>query len=185
LVFSFLFYFIYFFFQQSLRFDQPSLSLSLSLLSLVFFSKKEESKKMYRSILNTSSRRLINQSLFPSRSSLLNKVTTTKRFYAAKEIRFGADARAAMLVGVEKLASAVAVTLGPKGRNVLLEQSFGAPKITKDGVTVAKHIEFKDKYQNIGAQLVRDVANNTNDAAGDGTSFFLKKIQNFFFPSFF
>lgn len=93
-----------------------------------------------------------------------------KRFFAAKDIRFGTEARAAMLTGVEKLAQAVAVTLGPKGRNVVLEQSFGAPKITKDGVTVAKHIEFKDRLQNLGAQLVRDVASKTNDIAGDGTT---------------
>ncbi|KAA0158128.1 hypothetical protein FNF31_05543 [Cafeteria roenbergensis] len=87
-----------------------------------------------------------------------------------KEVKFGAEARALMLVGVDKLADAVQVTLGPKGRNALLDQSFGAPKITKDGVTVAKHIEFKDKMQNMGAQLVRQVASKTNDIAGDGTT---------------
>ena len=75
-----------------------------------------------------------------------------------------------MLAGVDKLADAVQVTLGPKGRNALLDQSFGAPKITKDGVTVAKSIEFKDRFMNMGAQLVRQVASKTNDVAGDGTT---------------
>ena len=75
-----------------------------------------------------------------------------------------------MLAGVNRLADAVQVTLGPKGRNVILEQNFGSPKITKDGVTVAKHIELEDKFENMGAKLVQDVANKTNDAAGDGTT---------------
>ena len=108
----------------------------------------------------------------------------------AKDVRFGADVRALMLQGVDILADAVAVTMGPKvwivvflsrsmigwwcfcsqGRNVILEQSWGSPKITKDGVTVAKGIELKDKFQNIGAKLVQDVANNTNEQAGDGTT---------------
>lgn len=88
----------------------------------------------------------------------------------AKDIKFGADARAQMLTGVDVLADAVAVTMGPKGRNVIIEQSWGSPKITKDGVTVAKSIELKDKFQNIGAKLVMDVANNTNEEAGDGTT---------------
>jgi chaperonin GroEL len=91
------------------------------------------------------------------------------RLYS-KEIKFGADARAHMLRGVERLSDAVATTLGPKGRNVVIEQSFGAPKITKDGVTVAKAIDFKDKYENLGAQLVKGVASKTNDQAGDGTT---------------
>lgn len=86
----------------------------------------------------------------------------------AKDVKFGADVRAMMLQGVDILADAVAVTMGPKGRNVILEQSWGSPKITKDGVTVAKGIELKDKFQNIGAKLVQDVANNTNEEAGDG-----------------
>jgi chaperonin GroEL len=94
---------------------------------------------------------------------------TSCRFYA-KDIKFGAEARSLLLQGVEKLASAVAVTLGPKGRNVILDQSYGSPKITKDGVTVAKSIELKDIYQNLGAQLVKDVANKTNEQAGDGTT---------------
>ena len=89
---------------------------------------------------------------------------------SAKNILFGSDARAKMLTGVNKLADAVRVTLGPKGRNVVMDKSFGAPRITKDGVTVAKEIEFKEKFENMGAQLVRDVANKTNDTAGDGTT---------------
>eukprot|EP00250_Pteridium_aquilinum_P001919 c12125_g2_i1 orf=203-559(+) len=90
------------------------------------------------------------------------------RQYAAKDIRFGIEARALMLQGVEQLADAVKVTMGPKGRNVVIEQSFGAPKVTKDGVTVAKSIEFKEKVKNLGASLVKQVANATNDVAGDG-----------------
>ncbi|KAJ9154065.1 hypothetical protein P3X46_027443 [Hevea brasiliensis] len=92
------------------------------------------------------------------------------RNYAAKDIKFGVEARALMLKGVEALADAVQVTMGPKGRNVVIEQSFGAPKVTKDGVTVAKSIEFKDKVKNVGASLVKQVANATNDVAGDGTT---------------
>lgn len=90
--------------------------------------------------------------------------------FSGKDIRFGTDARTLMLDGCERLADAVQVTLGPKGRNVIIDQSFGAPKITKDGVTVAKSIEFSDKYQNMGASLVKQVANKTNDIAGDGTT---------------
>jgi chaperonin GroL len=89
---------------------------------------------------------------------------------SGKVIKFGVEGRALMLEGVNKLADAVQVTLGPKGRNVIIDQSFGAPKITKDGVTVAKNIEFECKYQNMGAQLVRQVASSTNDTAGDGTT---------------
>ena len=89
---------------------------------------------------------------------------------AAKEVRFGADARARMLRGVDILADAVKVTLGPKGRNVVLEKSFGAPRATKDGVTVAKEIELADRFENMGAQMVREVASKTNDVAGDGTT---------------
>ncbi|XP_050426990.1 heat shock protein 60A-like [Adelges cooleyi] len=88
----------------------------------------------------------------------------------AKDVKFGAEVRKRMLEGVDVLADAVAVTMGPKGRNVILEQCWGTPKITKDGVTVAKSIELEDKFQNIGARLVQDVANNTNDQAGDGTT---------------
>ena len=89
---------------------------------------------------------------------------------AAKEVKFEADARARMLAGVDVLADAVKVTLGPKGRNVVLDKSFGAPRITKDGVTVAKEIELSDKFENMGAQMLREVASKTNDEAGDGTT---------------
>ncbi|MGB8632542.1 MAG: chaperonin GroEL [Xanthobacteraceae bacterium] len=89
---------------------------------------------------------------------------------AAKDVKFSGDARERMLRGVETLANAVRVTLGPKGRNVVIEKSFGAPRITKDGVTVAKEIELEDKFENMGAQMVREVAQKTNDQAGDGTT---------------
>ena len=89
---------------------------------------------------------------------------------AAKDVRFSSDAREKMLRGVDILANAVKVTLGPKGRNVILDKSFGAPRITKDGVTVAKEIELDDKFENMGAQMVREVASKTNDKAGDGTT---------------
>jgi chaperonin GroEL len=89
---------------------------------------------------------------------------------AAKDVRFSADARDRMLRGVDILANAVKVTLGPKGRNVVIDKSFGAPRITKDGVTVAKEIELEDKFENMGAQMVREVASKTNDTAGDGTT---------------
>src|SRR3989338_4867754 len=88
----------------------------------------------------------------------------------AKQIIFSDEARAAILKGVNKLADAVKVTLGPKGRNALLDKKFGAPTITKDGVTVAKEIELKDPYENMGAQLVKEVASKTSDVAGDGTT---------------
>ncbi|KHO02050.1 Heat shock protein 60 precursor (Antigen HIS-62) [Metarhizium album ARSEF 1941] len=90
--------------------------------------------------------------------------------FAHKELKFGVDGRAALLVGVDTLAKAVATTLGPKGRNVLIESSFGSPKITKDGVTVAKAVSLKDKFENLGARLLQDVASKTNDVAGDGTT---------------
>src|SRR2546427_9220415 len=89
---------------------------------------------------------------------------------AAKEVKFSGEARDKMLRGVDILANAVKVTLGPKGRNVVLDKSFGAPRITKDGVTVAKEIELEDKFENMGAQMVREVAQKTNDQAGDGTT---------------
>ncbi len=89
---------------------------------------------------------------------------------AAKDLKFGSDAREKLLAGVEKLADAVRVTLGPKGRNVVIDKSFGAPRITKDGVTVAKEIELADKFENMGAQMLREVASKTNDMAGDGTT---------------
>src|SRR2546426_11571236 len=89
---------------------------------------------------------------------------------AAKQIAFDQEARDAMRRGVGKLARAVKVTLGPKGRNVILQKSFGSPTVTKDGVTVAREIELEDKYENMGAQMVKEVAAKTNDVAGDGTT---------------
>src|SRR6201990_556137 len=89
---------------------------------------------------------------------------------AAKDVKFSGDARDRMLRGVDVLANAVKVTLGPKGRNVVIEKSFGAPRITKDGVTVAKEIELDDKFENMGAQMLREVASKANDNAGDGTT---------------
>src|SRR3989339_206753 len=88
----------------------------------------------------------------------------------AKQILYSEKARQAIKAGVVKLANAVKVTLGPKGRNVVLDKGFGAPTITKDGVTVAKEIELEDKFENIGAELIKEVANKTNDVAGDGTT---------------
>ena len=87
-----------------------------------------------------------------------------------KEICFGIDARKKLLKGCDKLADAVQLTLGPKGRNVVIDKGYGSPKITKDGVTVAKEIDFSNKYMNIGASLIKEVANKTNDEAGDGTT---------------
>src|SRR6187431_877042 len=89
---------------------------------------------------------------------------------AAKDVKFSRDARERILRGVDILADAVKVTLGPKGRNVVIDKSFGAPRITKDGVTVAKEIELKDKFENMGAQMLREVASKTSDIAGDGTT---------------
>ncbi|KAJ0606236.1 putative chaperonin Cpn60/TCP-1 family, groEL-like apical domain superfamily [Helianthus annuus] len=121
---------------------------------------------MYRFALNLASKSRIASNRTQQISSKLN----WSRNYAAKDIKFGVDARALMLRGVEELADAVRVTMGPKGRNVVIEQSYGAPKVTKDGVTVAKSIEFNDKVKNVGASLVKQVANATNDVAGDGTT---------------
>ena len=101
-----------------------------------------------------------------ARKALLTQANRT----FAKDIKFGTEARALMLEGVDKLADAVQVTLGPRGRNVVMDRTFGAPKITKDGVTVAKDIEFKDRYHNMGASLVKQVASKVNDEAGDGTT---------------
>ena len=89
---------------------------------------------------------------------------------AAKEVKFSDDARQRMMKGVNVLADAVKITLGPKGRNVVLEKSFGAPTITKDGVSVAKEIELNDRFENMGAQMVKEVASHTSDEAGDGTT---------------
>lgn len=108
-----------------------------------------------------------------SRAARARLAPSTSRIQSrgfAKDVKFGSDARAAMLVGVDRLADTVQTTLGPRGRNVVLEQSFGAPKVTKDGVTVAKAIEFADPIENLGALLVRQVASKTNDVAGDGTT---------------
>ena len=88
----------------------------------------------------------------------------------AKIVKFDTEARTKMLKGVDTLANAVKVTLGPKGRNVVMDKSYGAPKITKDGVSVAKEIELDDKFENMGAQMVKEVASKTNDEAGDGTT---------------
>merc|ERR550537_380838 len=104
-------------------------------------------------------------------STLRSRVPRTSRaFAAAKEITHSADARARMLGGANKLADAVSVTLGPKGRNVVIDQSFGAPRITKDGVSVAKAIDLEDKMANVGANLIKQVSSKTNDVAGDGTT---------------
>ena len=89
---------------------------------------------------------------------------------SAKDVKFGDDARARMVNGVNVLANAVKITLGPKGRNVVLDKSFGAPTVTKDGVSVAKEIELEDKFENMGAQMVKEVASQTSDVAGDGTT---------------
>ncbi len=102
--------------------------------------------------------------------ALCEKSGAEKRMIMAKDIKFGADARAALEAGVDKLADTVKVTLGPKGRNVVLDKSFGAPLITNDGVTIAKDIELEDGFENMGAQLVKEVATKTNDVAGDGTT---------------
>ncbi|RZC56352.1 hypothetical protein C5167_015218 [Papaver somniferum] len=121
---------------------------------------------MYRAVANLASKARIAKNA----SQQIGTRASWTRNYAAKDIKFGVEARAMMLKGVEDLADAVKVTMGPKGRNVVIEQSFGAPKVTKDGVTVAKSIEFKDRVKNIGASLVKQVANATNDVAGDGTT---------------
>lgn len=105
-----------------------------------------------------------------ARSGARRGSLTTVRHFSHKELKFGVEGRAALLKGVETLAKAVSVTLGPKGRNVLIEQSFGAPKITKDGVTVARSITLEDKFENMGARLLQEVASKTNETAGDGTT---------------
>jgi len=110
-----------------------------------------------------------------TKSAFLNRpaqqlVATQRMNFAGKDIKFGTDARALMLEGCDMLADAVQVTLGPRGRNVVIDKTFGTPKITKDGVTVAKDIEFSNRYQNIGANLVKQVASKANDEAGDGTT---------------
>nr|XP_043619220.1 chaperonin CPN60-2, mitochondrial-like [Erigeron canadensis] len=121
---------------------------------------------MYRFAVNLASKSRVVR----NHSQQLSSRIGWSRNYAAKDIKFGVEARGLMLRGVEDLANAVQVTMGPKGRNVVIEQSYGAPKVTKDGVTVAKSIEFKDRVKNVGASLVKQVANATNDVAGDGTT---------------
>jgi len=120
---------------------------------------------MYRCALQT-------QAANVGKTMMNRNLNLAYRAYAsgAKDIRFGADARAAMLSGVNKIADAVQVTLGPKGRNVVIQKPYGAPQITKDGVTVAKHVTLENNIEDLGAQMVRNVANKTNDAAGDGTT---------------
>src|SRR6202051_1256187 len=105
-----------------------------------------------------------------SRGLLGSEQLKTEIIMSAKEVKFGVDARDKMLRGGDILNNAVKVTLGPKGRNVLLDKSFGAPRMTKDGVTVAKEIELDDKFENMGAQMVREVASKSSDFAGDGTT---------------
>ncbi|GME86068.1 unnamed protein product [Ambrosiozyma monospora] len=105
-----------------------------------------------------------------ARPQLKKTAASLARNYSHKQLKFGVEGRAALLKGVETLADAVSVTLGPKGRNVLIEQPFGAPKITKDGVTVAKSVILEDKFENLGAKLLQDVASKTNESAGDGTT---------------
>ncbi|CAD6205267.1 unnamed protein product [Miscanthus lutarioriparius] len=119
---------------------------------------------MYRAAASLASK--VRQAGSSSAARQVGSRLAWSRNYAAKDIKFGVEARALMLRGVEELADAVKVTMGPKGRNVVIEQSFGAPKVTKDGVTVAKSIEFKDRVKNVGASLVKQVANATNDTAG-------------------
>ena len=101
---------------------------------------------------------------------LIRNIKPATRFFSAKEIKFGSEARALMMEGCNKITDAVQVTLGPKGRNVVIDQTFGSPKITKDGVTVAQAISFAEKFENMGAQLVKSVAENANTKAGDGTT---------------
>ncbi|GAX76808.1 hypothetical protein CEUSTIGMA_g4254.t1 [Chlamydomonas eustigma] len=117
--------------------------------------------------MNIISRAVLGSGSKNQPQAFLNQIV---RAYASKDVRFGIECREAVLAGVNKLADAVQVTLGPKGRNVMIEQAYGGPKITKDGVTVAKAIELKDKFENIGASLVKQVASATNDVAGDGTT---------------
>jgi len=113
---------------------------------------------------------LAQRALLFNRASPQSLVAAQRMNFAGKDIKFGTEARALMLEGVDAMADAVQVTLGPRGRNVVLDRTFGVPKITKDGVTVAKDIEFTNRYHNIGANLVKQVASKTNDVAGDGTT---------------
>ena len=143
--------------------QKPSAKLGISTLSVVVIARESTDY-----LLSLASFRMIGR----NRSLVVRNFTKSfaTRNASGKVVKFGVEGRALMLQGVDMLADAVQVTLGPKGRNAILDQSFGPPKITKDGVTVAKHIEFKCRFQNMGAQLVRQVASKTNDAAGDGTT---------------
>jgi TCP-1/cpn60 chaperonin family len=122
-----------------------------------------------RSLLTRFGMSTFRSGLRPAESMAAQVKRRNKRM-AAKEVKFSLDAREKMLHGIDILANAVRVTLGPKGRNVVLDKSFGAPRITKDGVTVAKEIELEDKFENMGVQMVREVAAKTSDQAGDGTT---------------
>jgi len=133
-----------------------------SLKATIMFRAVHFAKK---AVVSTSSLKSINGMIKWKANNLNRKFATI-----GKDIRFGSEARSLIMRGVDKIADAVQVTLGPKGRNVAIEQSYGAPKITKDGVTVAKAIEFDDPFENIGAQLTKNVASKTNDIAGDGTT---------------
>lgn len=108
--------------------------------------------------------------MFSTISKKTSSVLHVQKYFAAKQLLFGTQARKKLLEGTRQLCNAVQVTLGPGGRNVLIDQSYGSPKITKDGVTVAKAVELPEKSVNIGASLVKDVANKANDEAGDGTT---------------
>ena len=108
--------------------------------------------------------------MFSTIAKRSNSLTHVPKYFAAKELLFSSQARKQLLEGCKQLSNAVQVTLGPGGRNVLIDQSFGSPKITKDGVTVAKAVDLPDKSVNIGATLVKNVANKANDEAGDGTT---------------
>lgn len=133
-------------------------------MQLIEQYKKFSTRKHYR----RKAVRMLRSSIVRSRATL--RPLLRRAYSSHKELKFGVEGRASLLKGVETLAEAVAATLGPKGRNVLIEQPFGPPKITKDGVTVAKSIVLKDKFENMGAKLLQEVASKTNEAAGDGTT---------------
>ncbi|KAF3590717.1 hypothetical protein DY000_02022678 [Brassica cretica] len=144
---------------------QISLVRTICSLGVVVFFLPPQSPCSFRFVSNLASKARI-----ASNPRQVSSRMSWSRNYSVKEIKFGVEARALMLKGVEELADAVRVTMGPKGCNVVIEQSWGARKVTKDGVTVAKSIEFKDKVKKGGASLVKQVANATNDVAGDGTT---------------
>ena len=150
----------------------PHLTIESSLRFILKLAYEAASSEVKVSSVTVSSNNSYLKMIAASRVGIATKLSKAivSRGVSGKTVKFGVEGRALMLQGVDLLADAVQVTLGPKGRNAILDQSFGPPKITKDGVTVAKHIEFKDRFQNMGAQLVRQVASKTNDAAGDGTT---------------